>query len=134
MLLVYTSRTGNVKRFISKLDFPSIPLTENLEVNEPYVLLTYTDKFGEVPEHVKVFLEQTNGEFLEGVASSGNRNWGPKFAKAADIISLQYHVPVALKFEIAGTKKDVEIFKKKVEVIKDGASRNKAKEPHGVEQ
>lgn len=119
MLLLYASRTGNVRRFVSKLDFPSIPLTDDLVVNEPYVLITYTDKFGEVPEPVRMFLEQTNGEFLKGVAASGNRNWGKFFAKSADAISQQYHVPVLHKFEIAGMKKDIEIFKKKVEEMKD---------------
>lgn len=134
MLLVYTSRTGNVRRFIGKVDYPSIPLTEDLEVNEPYILLTYTDKFGEVPENVKSFLGRTKGKFMKGVAASGNRNWGIRFAKAADVVSRQYRVPVIHKFEIAGTPKDVEIFKKRVEEIKDGSDRSKTEEPHGVEQ
>jgi len=121
MKLVYASRTGNVKRFIGKVHFPSDVITDELTVDEPFVLLTYTDKFGQVPELVTEFLERSplHKENLQGVAASGNRNWGNEyFARSADIISEQYNVPVLHKFELAGFKKDVETFTKRVEEIK----------------
>jgi protein involved in ribonucleotide reduction len=129
MLLVYASRTGNVRRFMSKVELPSIVLTNDLTVNEPYILITYTDKFGEVPEHVKEFLGRTDKDLLQGVAASGNRNWGDRFAKSADVISRNYHVPIILKFEIAGTKKDVEYFKKRVEELENESCGVKQRSP-----
>ena len=46
--------------------------------------------------------------------ASGNRNWGERFAKSADLISERYQVPVVAKFELSGTKKDAEDFKQEV--------------------
>ena len=45
------------------------------EVNEPYILVTGTIGFGEVPQEVQQFL-QVNHQHLQAVAASGNRNWG----------------------------------------------------------
>lgn len=126
MLLIFASRTGNVKRFVNKLGFPSINLSDDPIINEPYVLLTYTDKFGEVPILVQEFLERTESKYLKGVAASGNRNWGPRFAMSAEVISKQYQVPIIHQFEMAGTNKDIEYFKKRVEEI--------THEPYGVKQ
>lgn len=77
-------------------------------VDEPFVLVTFTTGFGLIPETTNLFLE-LNGNFLTGVASSGNRNW-KSFAKAADTISEIYGVPVIHRFELSGTNRDVEIF------------------------
>lgn len=109
MLIAYDSKTGNVKRFVTKLELPCIQLKEDLMVNEKFILITYTIGFGEVPKNVMTFLEK-NHQYLIGVASSGNRNWGNNFAVAADIIAAKYNVPIIHKFELSGTKKDVEIF------------------------
>lgn len=56
---------------------------------------------------------------MEGVASSGNRNWGANFGKAGELISKQFMVPLLLKFELSGTKRDVEIFEQEVAKINE---------------
>lgn len=52
-----------------------------------------------------------------GVAASGNRNWGDKFARSADLISERYNVPVVYKFELAGTTGDAQRFQQEVDKI-----------------
>jgi protein involved in ribonucleotide reduction len=116
VLIVYDSRTGNVRRFIHKLNMRAIQITEDLIVEEPFVLVTYTTGFGNVPDKVLHFLKN-NHPYLAGVSASGNRNWGSNFAKAADIISNMYGVPLISKFELSGTKSDVEFFIKEVNEI-----------------
>ncbi|MCP8968539.1 class Ib ribonucleoside-diphosphate reductase assembly flavoprotein NrdI [Ectobacillus ponti] len=113
MLIAYDSMTGNVKRFIHKLNMPAVKVEEGLILDEEFVLVTYTTGFGNVPERVTKFLERNHSR-LQGVSASGNRNWGDMFGASADHISHQYEVPVVSKFELAGTNKDVEIFKERV--------------------
>ncbi|CAM4196174.1 class Ib ribonucleoside-diphosphate reductase assembly flavoprotein NrdI [Paenibacillus alkaliterrae] len=116
MLVVYDSKTGNVKRFINKLNMRAVPIDEKQEVDEPFVLVTYTTGFGQVPEKVTSFL-RSNGSMLRGVSASGNRNWGTGFAKSADTISEMYDVPVILKFELSGTNQDMQHFVERVRTI-----------------
>ncbi|WP_068496601.1 class Ib ribonucleoside-diphosphate reductase assembly flavoprotein NrdI [Paenibacillus kribbensis] len=113
MLIAYDSKTGNVKRFIGKLKLPAVQIQEQMTIDEPYVLITYTTGFGQIPERVSSFL-QKNAQNLVGVAASGNRNWGECFAKSADLIADHYNVPVISKFELSGTFGDVERFKQEV--------------------
>lgn len=113
MLIVYDSMTGNVQRFIDKLGMRNIKIYDGLVVNEPFVLVTYTFKFGEIPDSVNKFLKN-NFKMLKGVASSGNRNWGHLFCRAAHTISDTYGIPLILKFELGGTKEDLEKFKQGV--------------------
>lgn len=107
MLIVYDSRTGNVRRFIEKLPFRSVKIEEALTVEEPFVLVTYTTGFGQVPDKVLKFL-QHNHKRMRGVSASGNRNWGEGYARSADRIATMYGVPVLGKFELAGTQRDVD--------------------------
>ncbi|GLX66858.1 class Ib ribonucleoside-diphosphate reductase assembly flavoprotein NrdI [Paenibacillus glycanilyticus] len=123
MLVVYDSRTGNVKRFINKLNMRAMPIGDLDIVDEPYVLVTYTTGFGQVPERVMSFLNR-NSNNLQGVSASGNRNWGDGFAKSADTISSLFNVPVISKFELSGTNLDMEYFVERVRNI----------ETHRVEQ
>lgn len=116
MLVVYDSKTGNVKRFISKLNMRVIPIEEQEAIQEPFVLITYTTGFGQVPERVMSFLKR-NSKHLRGVSASGNRNWGTGFAKSADTIAELYNVPVISKFELSGTKYDTENFVERVRTI-----------------
>lgn len=109
MLILYDSKTGNVRRFAGKLDMPAYPIEETMAVDEPFVLVTYTTGFGQVPEKVLSFLKR-NHRYLKGVAASGNRNWGAGFARSADRISEMYGVPVLGKFELSGTRQSVEQF------------------------
>jgi len=117
MLVVYDSRTGNVRRFVEKLNMKSVSLDDGdaaeMTVDEPFVLVTFTTGFGQVPERVEKFLRR-NSSLLKGVSASGNRNWGQSFAKSADDISNRYNVPVIHKFELSGTGRDVDQFRQGV--------------------
>ncbi|PWV97923.1 protein involved in ribonucleotide reduction [Paenibacillus cellulosilyticus] len=117
MLVVYDSRTGNVRRFVEKLNMKSVSLddgeTADITVDEPFVLVTFTTGFGQVPDRVEKFLRR-NSSKLRGVSASGNRNWGESFAKSADDISKRYNVPVIHKFELSGTGRDVDQFRQGV--------------------
>lgn len=125
MLIAYSSMTGNVNRFVQRLSFPAVNLREIEQIDEPYVLVTYTFNFGNVPQEVSAFLEKNpnHQRHLLGVAASGNRNWGALFARAADVIAANFHVPVLHKFELAGTEEDIQIFTEKVREIEQ-ISRN----------
>ncbi len=117
MKVVYYSFTGNVKRFIKRTG-----LTDTMEITEssateridaPFVIVTGTIGFGEVPKPVQQFLE-LNYKNLQAVAASGNRNWGQNFAKAGIRIADEYNVPLLMKFELHGSLNDTEEFKEKV--------------------
>jgi len=116
VLIAYDSRTGNVKRFIRKLDLPSVQIEESTVLDEPFVLVTYTTGFGNPPDKVMSFLKR-NHEKMIGVSASGNRNWGDRFARSADHISSMYGVPILSKFELSGTAKDVETFLREVKAV-----------------
>lgn len=113
LLVVYDSLTGNIQRFINKLEMRSIKITPDLVINEPFVLITYTTGFGEVPKSVDHFLTQNN-QYIKGVVGSGNINWGQHYCGAAEIISKQYDIPLLHKFELSGNKNDVEKIKQEV--------------------
>lgn len=127
MLLVYASRTNNIKRFVNRLTKIGNKMLINSKsiqhVSEPFWLITYTDKFGEVPDCVVAFLK-INYHYLRAVSASGNRNFGLNFAKAADVISHQYRVPVVLKFELSGTITESEKFEKKFFAAIENNSNN----------
>jgi protein involved in ribonucleotide reduction len=116
MLIMYHSRTGNVRRFVGKLNMPAFPIEDMTTVEEPFVLVTYTTGFGQVPDKVMAFLKR-NHRHLIGVSASGNRNWGERFARSADRIAELYGVPVLSKFELSGTRQDVERFMREVSVV-----------------
>lgn len=117
-MLVYASKTQNVARFIKKLKYTDIleVKTGSELVNQPFILVTYTTGFGEVPQEVADFLAQ-NHQLLRGVCASGNRNWGANFAKAGTIIAQRYQVPLIHRFELAGLKQDIQIFEEGVDQI-----------------
>jgi len=116
MLIAYDSKTGNVRRFVEKLKLPSVQIEESMDLDQPFVLITYTTGFGQVPERVASFLKK-NHRKLRGVSASGNRNWGNGFALSADRIAEMYGVPVISKFELSGTTKDVERFVQEVGAV-----------------
>lgn len=111
MKIVYASRTGNVESFVEKLGIDDVFKIENGQekVSEPYVLVTFTDGYGEVPEEVQDFLEG-NAEHMVGVAASGDQSYGEAFCLAADEIADAYGVPILAKFEFDGELEDVEKF------------------------
>lgn len=110
MLVTYESLTGNVQRFVNKITNNKYlnvkKITEDTMITEPFIHITYTIGFGEVPKLTQVFIHN-NRELLRGICSSGNKNWGNSFGLAADKIANQYNVPILLKFELAGTDSDV---------------------------
>lgn len=117
--IVYSTLTGNIEKFISKLNHNNITKIEKgIRVYEPYVLIVGTINFGEVPIEVKNFL-RNNYKNIIGVTGSGNRNWGKNFAVAADIISEKFSVPLLSKFELSGNTHDVDNFIKKVEELEN---------------
>lgn len=111
--IYYDSKTGNVERFIQKV----VALTGwNVQKIEPGMtvvhdghLVTFTTRFGEIPETTKNFLQHTRA-ILRSVSSSGNRNWGQNFGLAGDKIAAEYNLPLAFKFELSGTAEDVKQF------------------------
>ncbi|GEM47854.1 class Ib ribonucleoside-diphosphate reductase assembly flavoprotein NrdI [Deinococcus cellulosilyticus] len=112
MLLVYASKTGNTQRFVQKLgEIRSLRiLTGEEQVDEPCILLTYTTGFGQVPPEVEQFVLH-NALWIRGVAASGNRNWGTRFARSADVLSERLGVPVVYRFELSGRPTDVVHFR-----------------------
>lgn len=107
-MIVYASRTGNVRSIVSKLGQESIEISEGLQLDEPFLLITYTDGLGDVPTKVARFLEQ-NGEFCKGVVVSGNSNFGHSvFGGAGDKIAGIYDVPLVRKLDLRGYQADYE--------------------------
>lgn len=104
--VAFYSMSGNTRSFVEKLDVESIDIMEKPSVNESFILLTPTYFFGQVPDEVGSWL-MDNGSNMRGVISFGNRNWGSNFAKAGDIISESYGVPLLDKVEMRGTDDDV---------------------------
>lgn len=120
MLITYDTLTGNVQRFVHKIKNNKYlnvkKITEDTMIAEPFIHITYTIGFGEVPKLTQVFIHN-NRELLRGICSSGNRNWGNNFGLAADKIASRYNVPILLKFELAGTDSDVATFLQEVKFI-----------------
>ena len=115
MKVIFFPLTGNCKRFVEICKLPEedvIDLWEiDYEVDFDYILITPTIGFGKVPEDVERFLGE-NHKCLKGVVGSGNKNWGNRFAKAAEIISEQHNVPLLMKIELHGNTKDLIKFRK----------------------
>lgn len=131
MLIVYYSMTGNCRRFIKSSgiaeDFETIELKKDTideEIDEPFLLVTPTINFGEVPPMVQRFLQKHHSNLI-GVAASGNRNWGGNYAKAGDKISEDYHVPLVMKFELHGNDHSRQEFKEKVGALHESFRREK---------
>ncbi|EPZ43339.1 class Ib ribonucleoside-diphosphate reductase assembly flavoprotein NrdI [Alicyclobacillus acidoterrestris] len=124
MRIFYDSRTGNVRRFLKDCGLDAAPITEEMTVDEPFVLVTYTTGRGQVPRKTQAFLEK-NHRYLHGVAASGERNWGREnFAKCADAVCAMYpQAELLLKFEKRGTEKDRERFLERVAALDEGISQ-----------
>ena len=116
--LYYDSKTGNVQRFISKViqitGWQAHKIEDGLELQETGHLVTYTTKLGCVPDKTKIFMDH-HAEKIHSVTSSGNRNWGRNFGLAANKVSEDYDIPLAMKFELSGTMEDINQF---IEIIK----------------
>jgi protein involved in ribonucleotide reduction len=113
LLIAYDTRAGKVKRFVQKLGMSAVAISEDLSLEEPYILVTYTDGRGQVPMTTEAFLKRC-GKHMFAVAASGNKVF-EHFARSADLIAHAYDVPIILKFEMAGLTKDVNYFREWVE-------------------
>jgi ribonucleoside-diphosphate reductase alpha chain len=125
MKIIYDGyEKGNVFQFASKLGY-EIENIENFQNNnkEKFFLITKTVKFGEVPKSTEYFLEK-NSENVIGLAVSGNRNYGKNFAKAGEIISEKFKIPLILKFEGKGLNEDIEYLKKWLKKYKKNNNNN----------
>lgn len=116
-MIVYASRTGNVRSIVSKLGIKNVEINDGLFVKEPFFIFTYTDGLGNVPKVVNEFMENNHG-YCKGVIASGNTNFGDSlFCASADKLSKQYGIPIIHKVEIRGFKKDYEYIAEKYKLI-----------------
>lgn len=107
-MIAYASRTGNVRYIVSKIEAESIEIREDLQIDKPYLLVTYTDGFGDIPTKVSRFLEQ-NETHCKGVVVSGNSNFGPRnFGGAGEKIAAKYQIPLVRKLDLRGYQADYE--------------------------
>lgn len=116
--LYYDSKTGNVQRFINKVvqitGWEAHKIESGIELIQEGHLITYTTKMGSVPDITSSFMDKHANKIFS-VTSSGNRNWGKNFGLAANKVSEDYDVPLAMKFELSGTMEDINQF---IEIIK----------------
>lgn len=117
LIVYYSSPSENTHRFVEALEIQSvrIPISMRQEcpvMDQPYVLISpcygNDDGSNAVPKQVIRFLNNAqNRSMLEGVIGAGNRNFGDRFAYAADVISRKCNVPLLYKFELSGTPTDI---------------------------
>jgi protein involved in ribonucleotide reduction len=107
-MIAYASRTGNVRHIALQIGLPCVEIREDTTLDEPFLLLTYTDGLGQVPPVVERFMARC-GAYCRGVAASGNRNFGrANFARAGDAVAERWNVPLVRKLELRGFPRDYE--------------------------
>lgn len=117
-LVYFSSRSENTRRFVEKLGVKALRLPvdaaeEPPEVEDPFVLVSPTygggGQKGAVPRPVIRFLNNPrNRSLIRGVIAAGNTNFGTGYAVAGNIISAKCAVPFLYRFELLGTKEDVD--------------------------
>lgn len=123
MIIFYDSLTGMVKNFSKRLGF-EMKDVRDLDLNnipDEMILITRSWDFGKIPDSTLDFLDDL-ADFnklsnLKGVAVSGNKNWGQNFGKAGDTIQKEYGIPLVIKFEGSGFKKDVDFVKEYIQKV-----------------
>ncbi|MEG7377939.1 class Ib ribonucleoside-diphosphate reductase assembly flavoprotein NrdI [Bacillus subtilis] len=120
MIITYESKTGNVRRFVKalqqELDIEAIEITDDIIITQEFIHITYTIGFGEVPERTLNFIKKNKNK-IRGVAVSGNKVWGDNYGLAGDKLSAKFHIPLLLKFELSGTKQDLQKIIQEVQLI-----------------
>jgi len=122
----YSQTTNNTRAFVHHyLDYPKSHVHDlrdydvsKVMAEQPYVLLTPTYDFGEVPKPVKSFLEN-NGQHLVAVASFGNKNWGQRFARSGFLVSQEYEVPLLAMIEMRGNEKQGQLLGDKIKALSE---------------
>lgn len=118
LLVYFSSVSENTRRFIGKVGLPSsrIPLRRGdppLAVRQPFVLVTPTYGGGAtgrtVPRQVIHFLnDPANRRWIRGVITAGNTNFGAAYCAAGPIVARKCGVPELYRFELLGTRRDVD--------------------------
>ncbi|UUV47044.1 ribonucleotide reductase assembly flavoprotein [Bacillus phage vB_BanS-Thrax5] len=120
MLIVYLSLTGNIRKFVERLDMKSLEISQsNLqqEILEDFILITpsYNDQ---LTQDISTFIDHKNNKsHLVGIVGSGNRNFDNMYCFNAKALSKKYNKPLVFTFEFSGTDKDIIDFKKEVDAI-----------------
>lgn len=117
LIVYFSSKTGNTHRFVDALKIPGVRIPMSMTdacpvIDQPYVLISpcygNDDGSNAVPKQVIRFLNDSqNRSLLQGVIGGGNRNFGDRFAYAADVIARKCNVPILYKFELSGTSTDI---------------------------
>ena len=116
-VVYFSTKSENTHRFVEKLglDARRIPIGSDagLHAPKPFVLIVPTygggESKGAVPKQVIRFLNDAeNRRNIRGVIAAGNTNFGAAFALAGDIISAKCQVPLLYRFELLGTREDVD--------------------------
>lgn len=120
-MIYFLSRTGNIQHIVNKLiNIKCVGLDSEMKVTSPYLLLTYTDKLGEIPEKVDDFLIN-NHSYCKGVIASGNSNFGINyFCGSANKINEKYNIPIIHKIELRGYDSDLDIVRQAYKSIIEG--------------
>ncbi|WP_150132540.1 class Ib ribonucleoside-diphosphate reductase assembly flavoprotein NrdI [Bacillus subtilis] len=120
MIITYESKTGNVRRFVKalqqELDIEAIEITDDTIITQEFIHITYTIGFGEVPERTLNFIKKNKNK-IRGVVVSGNKVWGDNYGLAGEKLSAKFHIPLLLKFELSGTKQDLQKLIQEVQLI-----------------
>ena len=111
MLIVYTSLTGNIEKFLIKTNHKEKfkLITGNEIIDNKFILITYTINFGEIPEIIYNFLKNNYPNCI-GVIGSGNKNWGSSYCNAIKLINEIWSIPILMDFELSGKNEDVDKF------------------------
>ncbi len=106
MTYVYASRMGKTEKLIEKLAIDAMKIENGTEtVKGDYILFTYTDGNGVVPNIVESFLEN-NPDGLKGVVAGGSRErHAATFGWAGDIISKNTMFPVFTRSMVRAVKR-----------------------------
>ena len=91
---------------IQRPSLPAIKIHDSLIAKEPFFLLTFTEKLGEVPPEVAIFMKH-NYALCRGLIGSGNRNFGTNFCGAINKLHQSYGIPILHLYEVRGMPSDV---------------------------
>lgn len=118
-MIVYASRTGNVRSIINKLGLENIEIEDGLTIDCSFFIFTYTDGLGLIPKIVDEFMKyQDNWKFCKGVIVSGNTNFGVNYCLAGDKLANKYNIPIIEKLDLRGQQFQLDNIKQKyIEVM-----------------
>lgn len=115
-IIYFSTKSENTLNFVSRLtNFESERLPENGDIvtDYPYVLVFPSygggKMQGSIPAPVLRFIKNVkNQENIIGIIGSGDRNYGDMFCIGAALLSKKLEVPLLYRYEIRGTKEDVQ--------------------------